>query len=181
MKILRIVLPLLFTAAAFAQAPAPPPPSTPATRADILRLFRVMNTEQQVRPIIDQVMAQSRALSRDEIKRRHPTISQADLDRMDKLTANVARNFPVQELIQDMVPVYQKHLSKTDVNAMIAFYTAPTGKKLLDEMPAISAESIQAVYPRLQHTIDRLLQEAEAEMEVEAAPAPAQQSQDDKK
>ena len=41
----------------------------------------------------------------------------------------------------DMVPVYQKHLSKSDVEEMIKFYSTPTGQKILREMPAMTAEA----------------------------------------
>ena len=166
-----LLLLILATINVFGQQPAAATKAPmPATRADILRLFRAMDTDQQVREVMQQVLAQSRSLSREAIKQRHPDVTEADLDRMDKESEEIAKNFPVTELIQDMVPVYQKHLDKTDVNAMIAFYSSPTGKKLLHEMPAISAEGMQAVYPHLQKSIDETLRRAEEKVEVKPAP-----------
>lgn len=49
-----------------------------------------------------------------------------------------------------MVPVYQKHLTKGDVAALTAFYSTPTGQKMLKELPQISAEAMQAVMPIIQ-------------------------------
>ncbi|MBZ5572032.1 MAG: DUF2059 domain-containing protein [Acidobacteriia bacterium] len=183
---MKIHTPLLFlilaTASVFGQQPsAATKTPVPATRADILRLFRAMNTDQQVREVMQQVLAQSRALSREAIKQRHPDVTEAELDRMDKDSEEIARTFPVAELIQDMVPVYQKHLNKADVTTMIAFYSSPTGKKLLREMPAISAEGIQAVYPRLQKSIDETLRRAQEKVEVQNPAAPAPKTPDDKK
>jgi len=171
MKHYLLCLTLVLASAAAAQQPTAPP--APATRADILRLFDVMETDQQVRDIMQQVMAESRALSRNAIKQRHPDLTGEELDRMDKESETIARNFPVKEIIQDMVPVYQKHLNKADVAAMIAFYSSPTGKKLLREMPAISAEGMQAVYPRLQKNIDDILRRAEEQVEEHQPPATA--------
>jgi len=174
---LLVLILFLLPGGLLAQQPAATP--TPATRADILRLFRAMNTEQQVREVMQQVLAQSRSLSREAIKQRHPDVTDAELDRMDKESAEMTASFPVAELIQDMVPVYQNHLNKADVNAMIAFYSSPTGKKLLREMPAISAEGMKAVYPRLQRVMDDTLRRAEEKVELEKATPPAKP--DDKK
>ena len=172
---------LLILAFVVVYAQQSPTVSPPATRSDILRLFRAMNTEQQVREVMQQVLAQSRSLSREAIKQRHPDVTEAELDRMDKESEEITKNFPVADLIQDMVPVYQKHLNKTDVTAMIAFYSSPTGKKLLREMPAISAEGMQAVYPRLQQSIDETLHRAEEKVEVQKPAAPTPKTPEDKK
>ena len=177
MKAFHLLVALLLVAGAGGQQPPAAP--VPATRADILRLFRAMNTDQQVREVMQQVLAQSRSLSREAIKQRHPNVTEADLDRMDKESAEMTANFPVADLIQDMVPVYQKHLNKADVDAMIAFYSSPTGKKLLREMPAISAEGMQAVYPRLQKVMDDTLRRAEEKVEVEKS-VPAAKPEDKK-
>jgi hypothetical protein len=55
----------------------------------------------------------------------------------------------VEGLVDDMIPVYQKHLNKADVNAMVGFYSTPTGQKILREMPAMTTEGMQAMQPRL--------------------------------
>jgi hypothetical protein len=144
---------------------------SPSTKDEILNLFRVMDTQAQVRQIMEQVMQQMRTINREQMKRRHPQITEADLARMDRESDEIAKTFPVDELIDDMVPVYQKHLTKRDVNAMIAFYSSPTGKKLLREMPAISAEGLQAVYPRMQENLDAILRRLD-EQENQQKPAP---------
>ena len=40
-----------------------------------------------------------------------------------------------------LVPIYDKHLSADDVDALIAFYQTPSGKKLISVLPQIIAES----------------------------------------
>jgi hypothetical protein len=55
-----------------------------------------------------------------------------------------------------MIPIYQRHFSKTDVNSMTSFYSSPTGQKFLREMPAVMAESMQAMYPRIQRQIEAI-------------------------
>jgi len=161
---------LILLAASVAQRP--PTSDTPATKDDILRLFRVMDTQAQVRQVMEQVMQQMRTLNREQLKKRRPDISEDELARMDKESEEIANNFPVDEIMEDMIPVYQKHLTKKDVDAMIAFYSSPTGKKLLREMPAISAEGMQAVYPRMQKNLDAILRRID-EQANEPKPKPA--------
>jgi len=155
-----------------ALAQQPPTTDTPATRDDILRLFRVMDTQAQVRQVMEQVMQQMRTLNREQLGKRRPDISEDELARMDKESEEIANSFPVNEIMEDMIPVYQKHLTKGDVDAMIAFYSSPTGKKLLREMPAISAEGMQAVYPRMQKNLDAILRRID-EQANEPKPMPA--------
>jgi len=60
-----------------------------------------------------------------------------------------------------VVPVYQKHLSKGDVDDMVVFYSTPTGKKIMREMPAMMTEGMQATYPRLQKLMDDTMDQIE--------------------
>lgn len=148
--------------------------SAPATKEDILHLFSVMDTQAQVRQTMQQVMAQSQVMAHQAMKKRHPEMTAEQLARMDKESAEIARTFPVEQIVEDMIPVYQKHLTKADVDAMIGFYSSPSGKKILHDMPAIMAESMEAVYPRLQKNMDdilRRLDEKADEPEKKAAPA----------
>jgi hypothetical protein len=40
------------------------------------------------------------------------------------------------------------------VDAMVGFYSTPTGQKILREMPAMTSEGIEAMQPRLTRMID---------------------------
>jgi len=68
---------------------------------------------------------------------------------------------PVDGMLDDMIPVYQRHLSKSDVDAMIGFYSTPTGQKMIREMPAIAAEGMQAMQPRLLKQMDEAKEKIE--------------------
>jgi uncharacterized protein len=80
---------------------------------------------------------------------------------------DMMKNMPFDEMIQAMVPTYQKHFTKGDMDGLLAFYTSPTGQKLLREMPAITAEAMTALMPIMrQHTdaMSRRLQQQTDEM-----------------
>jgi hypothetical protein len=47
-------------------------------------------------------------------------------------------------LLDTIVPLYAKHFSKSELNALIDFYTSPAGKKLAEKQPLILQESMMA-------------------------------------
>jgi len=161
----------------FAQTSSDPP----ATRDDVLALFSLMHIREQVTSVMESVATQQRQIMRDNLKRQVPHVSPQEFARLDQFMAEVMKELPVDGMIDDMIPVYQKHLNKSDVDAMTAFYSSPTGQKLLREMPAMTGESMQAASPRIQAMMDRVMERARAmanEKEPKNAPPP---KTDDKK
>ena len=77
-------------------------------------------------------------------KLKIPGATQAQLDKLNSVTETVFKDFPVDEIIDAIVPIYQKHLTKSDLEAVIAFYSSPVGQRLLKEQPAMMAEGMQA-------------------------------------
>ena len=157
MRLTLLVL-LLGGAFAFAQQPVL---EAPATREDVLQLFSVMQINQQMHAMIDVMMKEQKNLVHDAARRKNPQITQQDLARIDRMMDETVKDFPVEGLLDDMVPVYQKHLTKTDVSAMSTFYSSPTGQKLLREMPAMTSEAMQAAYGRLQKQMEIISERAE--------------------
>ncbi len=151
---LMIALPALAQVADSASA-------APATRDDILKLFDTMHIRDQMRLVMDSVAKQQREMIREGLKKRAPQMTEQDLARLDQFTSDILKDFPVDGMLDDMIPVYQKHLNKADVDAMNAFYQSPTGQKMLREMPAMTAESMQASSPRIQAMMDKVMERAE--------------------
>ena len=67
-------------------------------------------------------------------------------------------NMPMDEIVETMVPAYQKHLTKGDIDNLVAFYSSPTGAKVLREMPAIMAEAMQDMMPTLSKYVETVRQ-----------------------
>jgi hypothetical protein len=150
--------------------------SAPASREDILKLFDAMQNRAQVRRAMESMVSQSQSLMREQIKQRHPDITEDELATMERESAEILNDFPVDLMMEDMVPVYQKHLTKADVEAMIGFYSSPTGQKLLREMPAIMSEGMQAMYPDIQKHMDaamRRIEEKARQQQKKPSPKPA--------
>ncbi len=154
---------LLLTKNAAAQAVAAS--DGPATREDVVKLFELMHVQQQTQAAIESMLKEQRVMVREALRKRHPEISEEDLKSADKYMDDFWRDFPVAQMLDDMIPVYQKHLTKADVGAMSIFYASPTGQKLLREMPAIMTESMQAMMPHLQESMDQMMERVEKQTE----------------
>jgi hypothetical protein len=132
-----------------------------ASKEDVKKLFDVMASREQMDKMMRQVFAQMQSLNRDEMKKRRPDITEAELARFDRQSEDVIKNFPLDAMLSDMVPVYQRHFTKSDIDALVAFYSSPPGQKFLHEMPAVTAETMRAVYPRIQAEVEAALKRAE--------------------
>lgn len=53
------------------------------------------------------------------------------------------RSVNPNELIELIVPIYDRHLSHEDIKAIIAFHNSPAGKKLIAAQPQIARDSMQ--------------------------------------
>jgi hypothetical protein len=153
---------------------------TPATREDVLQLFNVMKIHEQMSSVMTTIAAQQRSMMHEGMRKHFPQVTDEELARLDKFTADTMKEMPIDGMLDDMIPVYQKHLSKADVDAMGAFYSSPTGQKLLREMPAMTAESMQAAGPRIQAMMEKVMDRAEKMAEEDrrkqsGSPKPVQQ------
>jgi len=132
-----------------------------ASKEDVKKLFDVMTNRDQMTQLLQQLFAQMRSMSREQLKKRRPDLTDADFARMDRDSEDLIKHFPMEEMLNEMIPVYQRHFTKSEIEALTAFYSSPAGQKLLHEMPAVTAETMRAVYPRLEAEVDAAIKRAE--------------------
>jgi uncharacterized protein len=144
----------------------------PATKEDVEKLFATMHIREQMHGMMETMSKQSRQMAQESLKKRFPSLTQKDLDRLNQMTDRIWSQMDFDGMIDDMVPVYQRHLTKEDVSAMEAFYETPTGQKLLREQPVMTAEAMQAMQPRMEKIMNTVMNEAD-KMADEAATKPA--------
>jgi hypothetical protein len=132
-----------------------------ATKEDIESLFTTMHIRQQMRKMIETMMAQTKLIMHENIKKRSPNITQKELDRIDSIADGVMKSYNIDGVFDDTIPIYQRHLTKADVTAMLAFYESPTGKKLLREQPAMIAESMEVSRARMEKVMGELMDKVE--------------------
>jgi len=150
----------LFLAAA--QEPTPSVvDAVPAAKEDIQKLFEVMQIHQQMRLVMDSVIKQQSAMMHETLKKRYPQISAEKIARADNIMKESMKDVPMDAMLDDMIPIYQKHFSKADIDAMTSFYASPTGQKVMREMPALTSESMQASFGRMQKQMDTIMRRTE--------------------
>lgn len=169
MKLAKILAALLLSAmCAFSQQTQSSATDAP-TRADIRRLFDVMQIREQMQSSRDMMVQQMRQITRGAITKRHPETTVLDFAKMDEIADSVLKAMPVDAMLEDVIPIYQKHLTKADIDAMIAFFGTPTGQKLMREQPQMAAESMQAASVRMQKSMDEAMDRIEKMTSEDAA------------
>ena len=78
-------------------------------------------------------------------------------------TQKMTQAFPIDELNAAMLPVYQRHYTHSDIQALLDFYKSPVGQKFVKETPLILADSMQAMRPLMEKFMAQLEAQAEAE------------------
>jgi uncharacterized protein len=133
----------------------------PATKEEVRKLFEVMQVHQQMRSVLDAVVQQQKIMLHQSLKANNPNINETSIAHYDQMMAEMVKDMPLDGILDDIVPIYQEHFSGTDIAAMSAFYSSPTGQKMLNEMPSLTAESMQASYTRMQKQMDQMMQKLE--------------------
>jgi hypothetical protein len=74
-------------------------------------------------------------------------------------TKKLKANINVDEIIDRLVPIYDKQFSEAELKAFIAFYSSPEGQKLVRGIPVIMRDSVdvstqyfQEKFPEMQET-----------------------------
>jgi hypothetical protein len=163
---------LAFSLAAVAQEAD----QSPASKADIQTYFETVHSHDQVKKIMDAMLRPMHQMIHERYLKDKDKLPADFEERMTKQIDDMLKNMPMDEMMQATIPVYQKHFTKGDINALLAFYSSPTGQKLLLDMPNITAESMSAMMPilsryiediqrKLQADADQMVQESEKKSE----------------
>jgi uncharacterized protein len=146
----------------------------PATKADIDRYYDALHIRDMMKATMDAVSQQMRKVMHDQLQKA-PNLPPDAEEKMNQFYDKLLANMPINDLLDAMEPVYAKHFTKGDIDAMIAFYSTPTGKKALAEMPAITQEAMQAssgVVQKYMEHVETMVDQQIAQMEKDAQPDP---------
>lgn len=150
----------IFAMPALAQTTVSIAPDAPS-KEDVRKLFDLMHSREQAHQMMQQLVTQMRTMNREQIKKEHPETSEQELARLDRQSEDLVKHYPLDEMLDDMIPVYQRHFTKADIDGLTAFYASPTGQKFLHEMPAVMAETMQAIYPLIQRQVSQSLKSSQ--------------------
>lgn len=165
MRLHPLAVCLLAASFSFAQAPAPSPAPAPSSdgpeREQILKLIDLLRVRNQMKEVMGQLREQVHAGALQNLRARatRPTPEQiaAVNQSVDEQVDEMERKYPLSQMIEDIIPVYQKHLTRSDLESMIAFYQSPIGQKILDELPAMMQETMQVASTHMQPIVEAAL------------------------
>ncbi len=172
MRRIAFLLVLLFSIAVAAQ-------QQPASAEDINRLVEAMhikkNMVQMQHTMLDQWIDN---MSGELVKTLTPQQRQRFQGIMKDMMTESLAAYPPDEMIQDLVPIYQKYLDKSDVEAMVRFYSSPSGQKFLDSQPKIMSAFMAVMMPKMQERMQGPLNRMQERVRQMAAGEHAQPAPD---
>lgn len=177
-----------FAVAAQAQEAAAPaaavvPADEQPTNQQLTRLFEVMRIKEQMEStskIMPQLMQQQFDQQAKEMEKDHPELKsmtpeqqKASQEVMSKFMGKAMNLYTGDEMMDDMKAIYKRHLTKSDVDGIIAFYSSPAGKHMLDMVPVIMQEFMPEAMERMQSRMQPLILEMQKELMEISHSAPA--------
>jgi hypothetical protein len=149
----------------------------PATKEDVERYLQATRSHDMMKKMIEAMSKPMHQMLHDQFIKDKDKLPADFESRMNKRMDDMMRDMPFDEMMQAMVPVYQKHFTKGDIDALVAFYSSPTGQKMLREMPAIMGEAMQTAMPimnKYMETMKQRVQQEVAELQKESQKKPGQ-------
>jgi hypothetical protein len=146
----------------------------PASRDDVILYLRTMHSHDMMQKMMEMQSQAMQRMMKDQVRKDGTTLP-SDFDtRMNKKMDELVKNMPMDEITQAMIPAYQQHFTKGDIQAMNTFYSSPVGQKVLEELPAVMQQGMKAATPIISKYVsdwqERMQQELK-KTEGDAAPA----------
>ena len=87
-----------------------------AKRNDIRKLIEITGVKESMADMLPQIIA--------PMKSSYPQMP-------DRVWQELAEEFKVDDLVDRLIPVYEKYYTRDDIRGIIAFYQSPLGRKLI--------------------------------------------------
>lgn len=99
---------------------------SPEKRAEIDRMLKLTGMERLMEQMIGQMLSALRTQSAEV---------------PEAVWAKITKKIQVSELVEMIVPLYDKYYSLEDLRAVNAFYSSPVGQRVISTLPQIMQES----------------------------------------
>jgi uncharacterized protein len=119
----------------------------PASREDVLLYMRTMHSHDMMQKVMEVQAQSTQKLLEDSFLKDKGQVPPEFKAKFQKAMSDLMKNMPVDDMMQAMVPAYQKHFTHGDIEAMNAFYSSPVGQKVLQELPEVMRDGMQEMMP----------------------------------
>jgi hypothetical protein len=121
--------------------------SAPASKEDVERLLNIMQSPETMNQMMGAMVQGMHQMAHQEYLKDKDKLPAGFEEQQNKMMDDIFKNMPWDGMIQAMVPSYQKHFTKGDIDSLVTFYSSPTGQKVLREMPAIMSDAMESMMP----------------------------------
>lgn len=149
-KSLVLFLTLSFTSFCFAAAPA----SDRASVDSVTELMDKTGTGEMAVQAMNQML---------------PVIKQMVPEASEEFWAEFMKEVNPEDLVTMIIPIYQKHFSQEDIDAVNAFYDTKAGKNFISSQPLIMQESMVVGQAWSQAIVQKVIAKAQAAQQQESA------------
>ena len=153
------------------------------TAEQLSKLFEVMRIKQQMQSMRQMVPSMVQEQIQAAVKQTEaglPAGSKLTAEQRERMQAIMSKYvgksmdlYPADEMLTDMTAIYQRHLSKDDVDGLIVFYSSPAGQHLLNAQPVIAQEFMPVVMSKVAERSQVMKKEMMKEMGEVVASKPA--------
>jgi hypothetical protein len=137
---------------------------SPATKEDVEKYLQAVHSHDMMQQMLDAMSKPMQQMVHDQFMKDKDRLPPDFETRMNKMISDQFKDMPFDEMTQAMVPAYQKHFTRGDMDALVAFYSSATGQKLLREMPAITAEAMQSMMPIMRQHMEAVNQRVQQDL-----------------
>lgn len=136
-----------------------------ATKQDVQDMMQLTGQRDRLQLIYSEMASQFASEFAARYQQQHPNANPAEVQKAaTEATERIQQMFkaiPTDEMLDAMIPVYQKYLTHSDIKAINEFYGSPTGQKLLQNTNAMMIEAMQAA----QSVMKKHMPEIQAQIE----------------
>jgi hypothetical protein len=148
------------------------PPDAP-TRDQVLTLLDTMQVRKSMTVAMESMKRIMKQGAEQTFREKVPNPTAKQLEALHGMFDDMLDSLSQDDMINAFIPIYQRHLTKTDIEETIRFYSSPVGQKLLREQPQIVQESMRAGAELQQKRMDEIkakIQERMQDVTETAAP-----------
>jgi hypothetical protein len=158
--LVTLLLCLALCATGLAQNPA----DQPATKADVDRYLDAIHSHEMMGQMVVAMSKPIQKMLHEQYEKNKDRLP-ADFEaRTSKEMEDMLKDIPWDDMLEAMVPAYQKHFTKGDMDALTAFYSSPAGQKVMREMPSLMADSMEIMMPIMNKHVEKVARRLQEEV-----------------
>lgn len=136
----------------------------PATKEDVEKYLQAIHSHEMMKQMAEAMSKPMHKMVHEQYLKDKDKLPADFEDRMNKIMDNMMKEMPFDEMMDAMIPTYQKHFTTGDMEALTAFYSAPVGQKVLRELPSIMSESMESMMPILRKNIEHMTEQVQQQV-----------------